>query len=63
MSALPPKADMCDATRYVRFGPKADIPGIVHYSIGCKRWGASEARGTILGVRSESGTRNLLTSG
>jgi hypothetical protein len=25
MSALPPKADMCDATRYVRFGPIADI--------------------------------------
>ena len=28
MSALPPKADMCSATRYVRFVPKADIaPG------------------------------------
>jgi len=25
MSALPPKADMCSATRNVRFGPKADI--------------------------------------
>src|SRR5262249_41558270 len=25
MSALPPKADMCSATRDVRFGPKADI--------------------------------------
>jgi hypothetical protein len=25
MSALPPKADMCDAARDVRFGPKADI--------------------------------------
>jgi hypothetical protein len=25
MSALPPRADMCDATRDVRFGPKADI--------------------------------------
>jgi arylsulfatase A-like enzyme len=25
MSALPPKADMCDATRDVRFGPIADI--------------------------------------
>ena len=24
-SALPPKADMCGATRDVRFGPKADI--------------------------------------
>ena len=26
MSALPPKADMCDAARDVRFGPIADIP-------------------------------------
>ena len=25
MSALPPKADMCSATRYVRFMPIADI--------------------------------------
>ena len=25
MSALPPKADMCSATRYVRFVPEADI--------------------------------------
>src|SRR5262249_34197772 len=25
MSALPPKADRCSATRDVRFGPKADI--------------------------------------
>ena len=25
MSALPPKADMCSATRNVRFVPKADI--------------------------------------
>ena len=25
MSALPPKADMCSATRHVRFVPKADI--------------------------------------
>jgi hypothetical protein len=24
MSALPPKADMCVALAYVRFGPKAD---------------------------------------
>jgi hypothetical protein len=27
MSALPPKADVCGATRDVRFGPKADICG------------------------------------
>ncbi|MFZ1209353.1 MAG: hypothetical protein WAN94_14615, partial [Pseudolabrys sp.] len=25
ISALPPKVDMCGATRYVRFVPKADI--------------------------------------
>jgi len=25
MSALPPKADMCGATKDVRYGPKADI--------------------------------------
>ena len=25
MSALPPKADMCSATRHVRFVPKAEI--------------------------------------
>ena len=25
MSALPPKADMCSATRYVRFVPIADM--------------------------------------
>jgi len=25
MSALPPKADMCSATRYVRFVPQADM--------------------------------------
>jgi hypothetical protein len=25
ISALPPKADMCVATRDVRYGPKADI--------------------------------------
>jgi hypothetical protein len=27
MSALPPKADMCSALSYIRFGPKADIDG------------------------------------
>ena len=28
MSALPPKADMCSATRYVRFVPIADITNL-----------------------------------
>ena len=29
MSALPPKADMCGATRDVRFVPKADIAPLI----------------------------------
>jgi hypothetical protein len=29
MSALPPKADMCVATRDVCFGPKADIASFI----------------------------------
>jgi hypothetical protein len=28
MSALPPKADMCGATRNVRYGPIADITSV-----------------------------------
>src|SRR5262249_11088633 len=35
MSALPPKADMCTATRDVRFGPKADIAQLFNHFIGC----------------------------
>jgi hypothetical protein len=34
MSALPPKADMCGATRDVRFGPIADIEAFRHRPIG-----------------------------
>ena len=34
MSALPPKADMCSATRDVRFGPKADIDLLFNHLIG-----------------------------
>jgi hypothetical protein len=33
MSALPPKADMCGATRDVRFGPKADIQHASQYTL------------------------------
>jgi hypothetical protein len=29
MSALAPKADMCGATRNVRYGPKATLPDTV----------------------------------
>jgi hypothetical protein len=32
MSALPPKADMCGATWYVRFVPKADIVSVTSRS-------------------------------
>jgi len=35
MSALPPKADMCGATRNVRFGPIADIALFNH--LVCER--------------------------
>jgi hypothetical protein len=34
MSALPPKADMCGATRDVRFGPIADIRPLLDHVIG-----------------------------
>ena len=33
MSALPPKADMCSATRHVRFVPKADINNLFDHLI------------------------------
>ena len=33
MSALPPKADMCGATRDVCFGPKADIASLFDHLI------------------------------
>jgi len=34
MSALPPKADMCSATRDVRFGPIADMTGLFDHLAG-----------------------------
>ena len=34
MSALPPKADMCGATRDVRFVPKADMNGVILPIVG-----------------------------
>jgi hypothetical protein len=40
MSALPPKADMCGATRDVRFGPKADIQSAF---LGCQTNTAASA--------------------
>ena len=34
MSALPPKADMCVATKDVRFGPKSDMTGLFDHLAG-----------------------------
>ena len=44
MSALPPKADMCSATRDVRFVPKADIPPFIRSP---RRRDRSAASGTL----------------
>jgi hypothetical protein len=45
MSALPPKADICSATRDVRFGPKADIAySITSLGAGEQRWRQGEAK-------------------
>ena len=37
MSALPPKADMCGATRDVRFVPIADIDGLFDHLVGTRQ--------------------------
>jgi hypothetical protein len=37
MSALPPKADMCDAARDVRFGPIADMRPLFDHLVGGKQ--------------------------
>ena len=34
MSALPPKADMCSATKDVRYGPKADMAHLFDNLVG-----------------------------
>jgi hypothetical protein len=34
MSVLPPKADMCAATRDVRYGPIADVPILFDHFVG-----------------------------
>jgi hypothetical protein len=36
MSALPPIADMCSATRYVRFVPIADIAALFDHLVGTR---------------------------
>src|SRR5215510_2962630 len=56
MSALPPKADVCGATRDVRYGPKADIgeqaPKLVFHGPCCKPFNASAMALSRLGWRS-----------
>ena len=37
MSALPPKADMCGATRHVRFVPIADIGFLFDHVVGLRK--------------------------
>src|SRR5262245_36313529 len=46
MSALPPKADMCSATRDVRYGPKADIGYLFDHFVGAgeQRWRHGETK-------------------
>ena len=41
MSAIPPEADMCSATRYVRFVPIADIASHPYYTGSVRTAGAS----------------------
>jgi hypothetical protein len=44
MSALPPKADMCDAAMNVRFGPEADSCSAAKGSLFDHLIGAAEER-------------------
>ena len=50
MSALPPKADMCAATRDVCYGPKADISRLFDHRVGPgeqRRWQLSYATSIV----------------
>ena len=53
MSALSPKADMCSATRYVRFVPIADIASL--HSI------TSSAREKMLNIPEDAHFNNMST--
>ena len=48
MSALPPKADMCSATRDVRFVPKADMEKSLRETKRPPRGGLSGIRSGVL---------------
>src|SRR5512132_1983160 len=63
MSALPPKADMCGATRDVRFGPIADMATLFDHLVSAtgqrKRDGDAERLGG-LEVQEQFNFRDLL---
>jgi len=61
MSALPPKADMCGATKDVRFGPIADVSNSLDDFVGA--WGQWRRHGQRKRLRDWSPTRILLASG
>jgi hypothetical protein len=49
MSALPLKADMCGATSDVRFGPKADIEGLLNHLVSASDQRVRDAEPERLG--------------
>jgi hypothetical protein len=51
MSAVTPKADMCSATRYVRFVPKADIRPLFDYFICAEQERSGNRQAERLGCR------------
>src|SRR5262245_32705340 len=60
--ALPPKADMCGATRDVRFGPKADIPPPTRDVVGTRMqrgWNVDPQRPRRLEVKDEFEPRRV----
>jgi hypothetical protein len=59
MSALPPKADMCSAVGYVRFGPKADT-GLKTERPPCG--GLSEIQSVVL-IRRQLGLIRSISKG
>ena len=50
MSALPPKADICSAAAYARFGPKADIASYSMISLARERSEGGTVRPSALAV-------------
>ena len=52
MSALPPKADMCGATRDVRFVPIADIRASEDHAFDSERKAAARGKIILISVNS-----------